>query len=496
MHCIIFTDITDVYPSRSVGAYRISTELRDNGYTCDVVDYSTTWSQDELLKYVDKMVNKDTLVVGFSTTFFKKKKDTNKFTGFDDVPESFITSFMFEDEYMYPILQKIKEKSDKVKIVVGGASSGHKISYDLVDFFILGYADIAIVELVKFLDNKENNLIVTDEKIINAKKYYDLKDFDKIAKYQKSDFINPLELVGIEISRGCIFKCPFCAFPKNGKKRFEYVKPKEILLEEMKKNYYTYGISNYVLADDTFNDSVDKIKDLEWVVNRLDFSIEYSCYLRLDLLYLNQKEYLKTLVDTGLKSTLFGIETLNPYSMKVIRKNLGPEKTKDALQWVKSITGERTKIASGFIVGLPGENIESVYKTQEYLLSKNNPLDDYYWFPLWLQSLGKTFSSDFELTPQKYGYKVSNNNYNHNYTNWENEHFNFTQAMKLAQKLSDECYPNLKISSLSYLAYRNAILMKKNIDTWTMMKTELPMSGYFKNSKRIIDEYKFKKLSM
>ena len=69
MQTIIFSDV--LYPGygKNAGAYRIATELRNAGYTCQVVDFFCHYSADELEKIIDKFVTQDTLWVGFSTTF-------------------------------------------------------------------------------------------------------------------------------------------------------------------------------------------------------------------------------------------------------------------------------------------------------------------------------------------------------------------------------------------------------------------------------------------
>jgi len=46
---LIFTEFTSTTVfQRLIGAYRIATELRKNGYTVQVVDYLTEWTPEEL----------------------------------------------------------------------------------------------------------------------------------------------------------------------------------------------------------------------------------------------------------------------------------------------------------------------------------------------------------------------------------------------------------------------------------------------------------------
>jgi hypothetical protein len=69
MQTLIFSDICNTGYGKNAGAYLIATHLRNNNFSCQVVDYFTHYTLDELKKIVDKFVSKDTLWVGFSTTF-------------------------------------------------------------------------------------------------------------------------------------------------------------------------------------------------------------------------------------------------------------------------------------------------------------------------------------------------------------------------------------------------------------------------------------------
>ena len=69
MQVIIFTDSNGALGfGRYAGPYRIATEIRNAGFTCQVVDFFAELSQNQLLKIFDKYVKKETLWIGFSTT--------------------------------------------------------------------------------------------------------------------------------------------------------------------------------------------------------------------------------------------------------------------------------------------------------------------------------------------------------------------------------------------------------------------------------------------
>jgi len=69
---IIFTGVGFSIPFRSIGAYQIANQLRNNGYTVQVVEYFPQILKigfDKFLSILDRHVDEGTIWIGFSTTF-------------------------------------------------------------------------------------------------------------------------------------------------------------------------------------------------------------------------------------------------------------------------------------------------------------------------------------------------------------------------------------------------------------------------------------------
>ena len=67
---ILFTDAP--YPHhkiRGYGVHRIASQIRANGYTCLVVDFSSALTFARYKEIIDNSVGPETLMVGFSTTW-------------------------------------------------------------------------------------------------------------------------------------------------------------------------------------------------------------------------------------------------------------------------------------------------------------------------------------------------------------------------------------------------------------------------------------------
>ena len=244
MQTLIFSDICNTGYGKSAGAYLIATHLRNNNFSCQVVDYFTHYTLDELKKIIDKFVSKDTLWVGFSTTFLSyfdtdlNSKDLlNAIDGngsLKDVIQKRWTPaaqyiFSHSTEDMKEFFKYIRSKNEKIKIIIGGAKAWPAMQSDgltrriIADYYIKGNADLSVVVLTKWLYDSKNPEPVfsgPSKNIIDSFGNYEYTEFNTSRiKFLPNDFVRKDEFVPIEIARGCIFKCKFCNFPLIGKKR-------------------------------------------------------------------------------------------------------------------------------------------------------------------------------------------------------------------------------------------------------------------------------------
>jgi radical SAM superfamily enzyme YgiQ (UPF0313 family) len=252
--------------------------------------------------------------------------------------------------------------------------------------------------------------------------------------YEDYDCILPGETLPLETSRGCIFKCAFCAYPLNGKKKFDYMKNQDLIYEELMENYRRFNTTRYYFLDDTFNDSVEKVKMIYEVSKRLPFKLEYWAYIRLDLLAAHP-ETLDMIFESGLRAALFGIESLNDKTCKAIGKGMKRDKFISTLNYIRDRWGAETMLHGTFIVGLPHETVETAKKTLELLISDECPLDSWYVFPFHLELISKRtaeFASRISKDPKSFGYYNIKPMDDKEYQYWENDYMTHTIANEIA----------------------------------------------------------------
>ena len=419
---IIFTDNTDdMQISIPLGAFKIASVLRKNGYKTLVINHLSKFNLDELKILIDVVMTDSVALVGFSTTFLKNSSFSNNDTlGFLPQGKS------FEND----LFEYIRNKNEKVKFVLGGANTSMMCSNKNINYVILGYAEASIVNLMNHLkhgvtlEKATKNIFgitVIDDRTAPT---YNFNQDEMI--WEKTDICNHTVLP-LEIGRGCIFKCKFCSYPLNGKKNVDYIKHPDVFYNELLRNYTEFKIKHYFFVDDTFNDTVEKLNQLEQVVKRLPFQPIFWCYARLDLIC-TRPETLDTLYNIGCRAFYFGIETLNERTGRIIGKGYDREKQ---IQMIALIKEKYPSISmhGSFIMGLPEEPLESLLKTVDQLLKGEILLDSWMMKPLYIMSTKSiSFLSDIDINPEKYGYIIKESP---NIKLWKNEHIDFFKARQI-----------------------------------------------------------------
>jgi radical SAM superfamily enzyme YgiQ (UPF0313 family) len=102
-------------------------------------------------------------------------------------------------------------------------------------------------------------------------------------------------------------------------------------LNEIRENFEKYSVKKYTIVDDTFNESTEKLNAIYESLKANDLQIEFSCYIRLDLVARNP-EQIVLLKKMGCTSVFLGIETLNERAAKAIGKGAMVELVKDTLK--------------------------------------------------------------------------------------------------------------------------------------------------------------------
>jgi radical SAM superfamily enzyme YgiQ (UPF0313 family) len=480
-----FGDIIFELPAKSAGPYRIATEVRKQGYMCQVVNLCFYFSVEEIRELCRKFITSDTLIVGLSTTFW--------FHG------------SANGEHRRAVIREIYKFTRDMKtpkLVFGGTLSTYYSDAISADASFTGFAE---GKFLKYLDAVINNKPIPEADRYSSKNNpeYDsdrVSDFDFNSSqiiYHKTDCVDQGESKVIETARGCIFSCDFCAYPLNGKKKLDYIKNDDVLQEELIRNYEDHGIYLYTLSDDTFNDSTAKLERIHKIVTSLPFRIKFVSYVRLDLIH-SHREQIQLLKEMGLAGAFFGVETFNHNSGKAIGKGLDPEKQKELLYDLKSTYWKNdVNITLGMISGLPYETMKSHQDTIDWIMNEKeclvdrirpaplgipNPLIDKY-----------PFKSKFQLNATKLGYYWPNKD-SSNWKTFSHEVKTFEQAVDMSQELYRAAASRYLVHKGNFSLPLVANISKydktpKSFDDLLYMDRKEYSKWYMENRHHMIDAY-------
>ena len=437
---VIFTDVTDtVTIYKAIGAYKIANTLRQQGYSCLVVDHLHAFTLEELKQVINKSVSINTLFVGFSTTFFNSTLNSVNSDGSVTYRPTLSGVIPQGIDFQNELIHYIKTINYNCKIVVGGTKAHANINDKNIDYSIIGYGEVSILSLANHL--KSNTTILNSYKNLHGVTIIDNRTnegFDFVnSRFEWQDLdVGPTRVLPLEISRGCIFKCKFCSYPLNGKQNLDFIRHTDILYEELQSSYDKYKVENFYILDDTFNDNEYKLDVLLQAIKRLTFQPKFWAYTRLDLIAQNNN-LIDKLYDIGLRGIYFGIETLNKRTGLIIGKGFDRDKQINTITKIRNRFDNKVLMHGSFILGLPEEPIDSMRHTFNQLMDESIPLHTFIFHGLRLsKSESVPFNSELGKNFKDYGYTEINIDANSTTVNWRNEHLDHTMAIGLANEFN------------------------------------------------------------
>ena len=381
---LIFTGFAQVNltAERPGGAYRIAHCLRQHNFDVEVIDYMMYWDLDSIGELLRS--RKDIKFIGISATW----------TVFDLKLEA--------------LINYIKSNYPDIILIIGGNSIRNPALP--ANYFIHGFGESAIMAVMNYefgTGKKPYGEPFADGWFIDAIHFYpSWQEEHYMADYEERDFLTPNDIVTFEMSRGCRFQCKYCSFPILGVKEDNSVN-EEVVYSFIKNMHDRWGISNFEIADETFNDRNSKLEKLARTVQRLDFKPNFNGFVRADLLH-SHPEQVDLMLSARFWGHYYGLETFNHRAGKVIGKGLSPDIVKELVlntkqRFTKELGMFRGTI--GMISGLPYETVDDLENSYNWLVSNWR---DQSWI-MWNLSIPKinrnVKPSTLTFDHAKYGYE-------------------------------------------------------------------------------------------
>ncbi len=181
------------------------------------------------------------------------------------------------------------------------------------------------------------------------------RDLD-FRKYNVPFLLNPY--VSFYTTRGCPAMCTFCLWPQTHSGHRWRTRSSDDVANECRYVLENFpGLKEIFFDDDTFNYRKDRTIDLCSKLKKLNFT--WSCTSRVTTDY----DTLKAMKDAGCRLLIVGYETGDQQILKNIKKGA-------TIDMAERFTANCKKLGltihGDFIVGLPGENRETIRKSIDW----------------------------------------------------------------------------------------------------------------------------------
>lgn len=205
-----------------------------------------------------------------------------------------------------------------------------------------------------------------------------LEPIDLDADYTRWDLVDefPNGPLPMRSSVGCSYRCEFCDFVVLHPK--VRLRSATSIVEELQLAKQR-GAQFINFVDDNAFSSRRRIKDLSRTMCESDLGLRWGGFLRADKV---TDENVELLAESGLRYAWCGIESGDPEMLRRMRKQCDIE---EALLGIDRLTTYGVNVLATFLLGFPGETIESVDRSIEFLnrldIERKGPVD-YSMFPL------------------------------------------------------------------------------------------------------------------
>ena len=264
------------------------------------------------------------------------------------------------------VASMIKKEYKDVPILIGGnhatAVPEMILKDSSIDFVVIGEAEVAMPNLLRAIENssdlrKVNGLCINDNgSMVRTYPSDFFKNMDELPFPDYSLFdMSKYPLYNINSSRGCVFRCTYCASGVIYKRKYRPRSAKSII-DEMEYLIKNFGKKTVWFSDDLFGQDHKFVEELCNTLIERKLDITWSVITRATTVPLNQLQLMK---DAGCTGISVGIESGDDEMLKVMKKDTNANAYRMSIPKVKKIIRTR----GFFLIGNIGETKKSVWNT-------------------------------------------------------------------------------------------------------------------------------------
>lgn len=277
------------------------------------------------------------------------------------------------------IAHRIKSINPRIKIVLGGNHATLLPKETLqecvdLDFIVSGEGEYTFLKLIRSLEYNQTlhnvggiyyrnggGIVKTPEPAqvdMDELPYpaFHLLPYEKYRPHPPHGRLLPF--MPMLTSRGCPYRCTFCAGSVFGK-RFRSQSAMRVV-DEMEYSVQQYGIKEFGFYDDIFVLDKQRVHEICDEILKRNLKILWTCEARVNLV---DKELLSHMKATGCYSVAYGIESGSEAILTSLDKDITLQQVCEAVR----LSGEVGLESVGyFMVGSPDETCETIKQTIQF----------------------------------------------------------------------------------------------------------------------------------
>ena len=344
-------------PYAPLGTMYAAAYMRDHGYQVAIFDTMFAKHPDEVIPYLEKHI----------PSFFIIYDD-----GFNYLTKMCLTNMR---EAAFRMAKLAKEKG--ATVIVSSSDSTDRFDEYLAegaDFILLGEAEMTLLELTNAIKNGDNDFstiqglaYIKDGAVIKTLRRSVIKELDTLPlpAWDLVD-INPYRKMWVShngyfsmnvgTTRGCPFKCNWCAKPIYGN-RYNSRSPENVVNEllMLKEKYH---FDHIWFCDDIFGLKPGWVNHFADLMNTTGLNLKFKIQSRADLLL--QENNIKALARAGCDNVWMGAESGSQKILDAMDKGIKVEQISEATLLLKA-----NNIKPSFFIqfGYLGETKEDIALT-------------------------------------------------------------------------------------------------------------------------------------
>ncbi len=268
----------------------------------------------------------------------------------------------------------VRKKLPHVKIMFGGVQATHTDkatieAFPQIDVVARGECDHTISEIVASIHDprqlrKAPGVTFMDRgALIRTPNRGPVKDLDKLPlpDYSLLPSIGKIDRIGIDVGRGCPFKCGYCVSNSLGEGKFRQ-RAVENVVAVVKKIVTDYGKTHFRFEHDLLTLNRKWLFQLCEALEREKLNVTWECFSRIDTI---DDEMIERMAAAGCNYIYFGIESGSPRMQRLLKKRL---KLDGAPSVIRKVCDAGITSTTGFILGFPQERHEDIAETMRLML--------------------------------------------------------------------------------------------------------------------------------